>query len=789
MNYKTGLAFKKIVLFLTVVCMALVTGGSYRSQAITKNERRLVTNIPAINRLFVGRQEHLQKLQEKLNRPRAVAIVGMAGMGKTQLAKQYAHTYANLYDVIWWIDANQDLSSQVRELGQKLHSLHGCIMPGSQERTLKAWLQAMASCQEEHPSKMLLIIDDVKGEEFIKMMRENIMSAHFLLTSRNQSIGENSMCLKCFTPEESIAYLTKRLPEHSHDREALNKLRGALNDYPLALAQASSYIKAFPSLSIEDYLQLYQKKRNVLWEKEEKLSPREDEENYRRTISSTFTLLLEHIIEASPHAYELLKLSSFLGNQDIPKRFLRAWMVDHKRLSEFEFHEAASTLIKHSIFEKNEDERSEERYTIHALLHEFIRDTLPDNTKESYLKEAISLLSSFLPESSYRIWEILSDDRTLEFHLDFLLNVAEIYGLQTEKFLDLKIKHLHFIHFFKFDYENAVKKAEEIEKKQEKLKNCSPLTMGRLLGIAGNLATTRWGYDKAISLSEEAVETLASLSSLEAKEELFFTLVNNLMDFYTMKGNLKKTQETSDKAERLLPFIKQPTYLALFYFMQSFYFFNQGKYAEALKYINISIEKFPSTTLPEHFHIFNKIIKAEMLARLGELDAAIELLEENYRDLNKFYPNESNYKLLRVETIKSLILLKQEKVEDALGLIKPTINKLEILFKKPDENPIQGFAHLILGEAYEKQNNLIQALSEYKKAEEIYSHIYATVEVDDMSYLYKNLAILGEKLRDDFITHTYFQLLLKYFGRDHFRTQEVVDYLEAKNRQVPWNKL
>lgn len=99
---------------------------------------------------------------------------------------------------------------------------------------------------------------------------------------------------------------------------------------------------------------------------------------------------------------------------------------------------------------------------------------------------------------------------------------------------------------------------------------------------------------------------------------------------------------------------------------------------------------------------------------------------------------------------------------------------------------MQGFTHVVLGEIYERKNKLQDALNEYKKAEDIYDHIYSTIEVDDMSYLYKNMAILGEKLRDDFITQTYFQLLLKHFGRDHFRTQQVVDYLETRNRQVPW---
>lgn len=107
---------------------------------------------------------------------------------------------------------------------------------------------------------MLFIVDDVKDEKFIRVMSESIINAHFLLTSRNQFIGENSVCLKCFTPEESIDYLRKRLPEHSHAYEALNKLRETLHDYPLALAQASSYIRIFPSLSLEDYI-IYTNKR------------------------------------------------------------------------------------------------------------------------------------------------------------------------------------------------------------------------------------------------------------------------------------------------------------------------------------------------------------------------------------------------------------------------------------------------------------------------------------------------------------------------------------------------
>lgn len=150
---KIGGTFKKTILSLGIVAGSMLVAPEKHcySRAMEKHERRLVTNIPSANRLFIGRAEHFTDLQEKLKTQEKVgliSVVGMAGMGKTQLAKQYAHAHAKSYDVIWWIDANQDFFSQVRELGLKLHSLQGCAMPEFQERTLEVWLRSIDACQK-----------------------------------------------------------------------------------------------------------------------------------------------------------------------------------------------------------------------------------------------------------------------------------------------------------------------------------------------------------------------------------------------------------------------------------------------------------------------------------------------------------------------------------------------------------------------------------------------------------------------------------------------------------------
>jgi hypothetical protein len=55
------------------------------------------------------------------------ALRGMGGVGKPQLATEYAHRFAASYDLIWWIDSEQPIliGDQFAALGIAL----GCATP------------------------------------------------------------------------------------------------------------------------------------------------------------------------------------------------------------------------------------------------------------------------------------------------------------------------------------------------------------------------------------------------------------------------------------------------------------------------------------------------------------------------------------------------------------------------------------------------------------------------------------------------------------------------------------
>src|SRR5690348_11522576 len=99
MNAGTSITFKNIFIVWAIIFTSVSSalGENGHSKPLKPS---FVTNIPSSNPLFVGRQEQIKSLRLKFQtkqEPGTMTIVGMAGVGKTQLAKQYAHDYVKSY--------------------------------------------------------------------------------------------------------------------------------------------------------------------------------------------------------------------------------------------------------------------------------------------------------------------------------------------------------------------------------------------------------------------------------------------------------------------------------------------------------------------------------------------------------------------------------------------------------------------------------------------------------------------------------------------------------------------
>jgi hypothetical protein len=91
------------------------------------SDRAQVQNIPTRNANFTGRDKDLRQLRDELRTRRMavfqpLTIHGLGGVGKTQVALEYAHRFRADYDIIWWMNCGQAqyIDASLADLGQQL---------------------------------------------------------------------------------------------------------------------------------------------------------------------------------------------------------------------------------------------------------------------------------------------------------------------------------------------------------------------------------------------------------------------------------------------------------------------------------------------------------------------------------------------------------------------------------------------------------------------------------------------------------------------------------------------
>jgi len=98
-------------------------------QQIPSDNDDLIWEVPfSRNGLFFGRESELQKLHTELScarppsRLKACAIHSMGGMGKTQLALEYAYRFRSHYDCVFWLAADRgpELAQNLADVAEVL---------------------------------------------------------------------------------------------------------------------------------------------------------------------------------------------------------------------------------------------------------------------------------------------------------------------------------------------------------------------------------------------------------------------------------------------------------------------------------------------------------------------------------------------------------------------------------------------------------------------------------------------------------------------------------------------
>jgi tetratricopeptide (TPR) repeat protein len=288
------------------------------------------------NPLFTGRDNELRDIGELLDGGAYVAVVGTGGLGKTQLAAEYAHAARARYPGgVFWLNMEQleGIAGQVAVLAGP----GGLNPPQALALDFAGKVAAVRAAWTE-PVARLLIFDNLEDPKLLKERRPTSGGTRVLITSRRQTWAADSGIRRIGLPllprQASLVVLLEPRAQ-KNDKQAGDLLAdpttakeadaicAALGDLPLAVAVAGRYLEA-SSASLTYYRNQIEATplthRSLDAQLEQALPT-----GHEASILKTFALSYDKLEPAKPTdalALTMLHRSALLAPAPIPRRLL-----------------------------------------------------------------------------------------------------------------------------------------------------------------------------------------------------------------------------------------------------------------------------------------------------------------------------------------------------------------------------------------------------------------------------------------------------------------------------------
>ncbi|MBD2509794.1 tetratricopeptide repeat protein [Nostoc muscorum FACHB-395] len=727
---------------------------------------------------------------------KSTAFSGLGGIGKTQTAIEYAYRYRHEYQPILWVNAASQLElvSGFVKLAQLLK------LPISQEQDENLVIAAVKQWLATH-NDWLLILDNA---DEIPMLREFLPGGHqgyVLLTTRAQATGiYQRIEIKKMQPEDGALLLLRRakLIEEQAGLDGVSKserslaetISRSMDGLPLALDQAGAFIEETPS-SLAEYWQFYQEEGARL------LAERGELAIDHESVSITFSLAFEKVLERNPTAADLIRVCAFLAADGIPEEIFTLGAAElGENLSRvvdkpLDFVKVMAEAGRFSLIYRNPTHKT---FDIHRLVQEVLKAEMDEDNRRLWAERTVCAVTQVFPNAEYANWQ---DCERLLPHAKVAIIWISQYQFELEIAALLLARSGYYL-----NERGRYSEAEPLYKKALELRQ-------RLLGeehpdVAisyNNLAllySDQGRYSDAEPLHKKALELWQRLLGEEHPDVA--NSYNNLALLYSDQGRYSDAEPLYIKAlelrQRLLG--EEHPDVAQSYNNLAALYYSQGQYSDAEPLYIKALELWQRLLGEEHPDVANSYNNLALLysdqGRYSDAEPlhkkALELWQRllgeehpdvasSYNNLARLYSDQGRYSDAEPLYIKALEL-RQRLLGEEHPRVATTYNNLAALYYSQGQ---YSDAEPLYIKALELRQRLLG--EEHPRVAQSYNNLallyYSQGRYSDAEPLHKKALELRQRLLEEEhpdVAQSYNNLALLYYSQGRYSDAEPL-YIKA----------